>query len=253
MFDLTDYTSTELHRVSAPLSVEELTAYFDAKEKATPGERVAFLIDYTSSTLKGKALMTYLSNLEVKAVVVVDPNSPVEERFELLSAYMSSRGIVECPNLAGAAALVLAFTGGDTELHGYLSNPWLTLEEISEFIQNHVEIVSAWAVMMNSMWVFAAENATNKELFENIRPELIEIDDAYFVGKNFVNLFALAPFVETYYSSVPDKMFYFTKQFNDAMFASKKLISWFIMPSNPLLFFMEAHEEISQLWQTSSS
>lgn len=245
MFDLTTYSNAELQGATAPLSVEELTTYFDTKEK---GERLAFIIDYTRSGLKGKSLMTYLSNLEITASLRVDIDSPREERFDLIHAYMSSRSIVECPVLAATAAQVLAVVQGYAEFHDYLSHPILTPDETVEFVELHTDIVAQWAAMMNSMWVFAAECASDKTVFEEVRPSLVEIDDAYFVGKNFVNLFGLAPFMEIYYSRVPDVMFYFTKQFHDAMFGSKRLATWFIIPSNPLLFFMEGHKDIKQIW-----
>jgi hypothetical protein len=229
--------SSEFIETSAPISQEILTDYFSKEQQDITS---AIILDYETSSLKGKQLLIYLSNLDVRSDIKISNKLPLRDRFELIFYYMALPNIVECPSLAITVASILALAKGFTEVFEAVENPILSLEESAKFINDYFGLVSNWLILMDSMVLYTL--TINKKYVEKFGDPTINyeaISDAE-IGKNFVNLFAIAPFMEFYYSVPSNKMYYFTRQFEDNNYKHKTLYSYFMVRSNPLPVFVES-------------
>ncbi len=234
MFDLTNKTAAQLIETSAPISMEHL-------QKSFTDENIAFVIDYETSLLKGKQLLVYLSNLEVPCDIKIGPNVSKEERFALLIEYMNFRNLLGCPSLALTVGTILTAAKDIDEFYHKVENPILSADEIIEFIMENQIVVSKWVILMDSMIVYTMSSSKGyvaafgdpKETFENI-------DDEQAVGNNFVQLFDIPQFMELFFSVPGQRFYYFTKQFEDYMFAGQNLFFHSMKSTNPLPLIFEA-------------
>lgn len=219
-----------LKKISIPLSTDEMKYFFEHKEEY-------FLVDLNNSKLKGNVLLTYLSNLGLKAEFnIVDLDK--ESKFDLLTQYMTSRHIVESKTFTLMVLQVLLKCKG-LNPHEYVE-PLLSEDEIIEFINSNAQLVHHWELFLDSCMTFMIDTFSELSDELNLKGTLELVDDQRFIGLNVVNMFALEGFTELYFSLPIKEIKYFERQFNDYMFNGKKLYHYVMNKNNTLLHLMSA-------------
>ena len=233
MFNLSLSDPSKLIETIAPISMENLQKSFSDNE-------VAFVIDYENSLMKGRQLLVYLGNLEVPCDIKFSDKVTKTERFDLLVEYMNFRNLIGCETLAITVATVLTAIKDIDDFYHVVENPMLDHLEIVEFIQEHQILVNTWRVFMDSMLVFTMCSSKKfVEAFGDPKQHYPNVDDANIVGNNVVQLFDIPMFLELYYSVPGTEFYYFTKQFEDYMFAAQNLFYYFFVEGNPLPMILE--------------
>lgn len=207
----------------APLSMEDLRDLFMDNSKMA-------YIDYETSDLKGKQFLIYLANTgSVPMDIIVKPSLPKEERFSLLVDYMNHQSLINCNTLNTMVAAILTATKGIDSFYEMLVNPFLTKEEIIEFINENKTLVSKWAIVMDSI-VLAVMAASKRyvEAFGHPSEETRIIDDEQIIGLNFVQLLKLEYFVELYYSIPGETLIYFSHLFDEPIFNHNALFYYIV-------------------------
>lgn len=234
MYDLSNKEAALIRETVAPIAMELLHEGFSNPE-------IAYLVDYDNSVLRGKGLLTYLSNLDVTCDLKVTDKTPLDERKALVLEYMNSRNIIKCASLAITVGTILTAIKNIGDFYDVIENPILNKDEIIEFIQENIVVVNRWRVLMDSMVVYTmCISKKYKEAFGDPKDQMHVISDDKAIGNNFVNLFSLPYFLELYYSVLGNECHYFEKQFEDYMFEGKNLYYWFMRPGNPLPAILEA-------------
>lgn len=233
MFDLASRPEDKIIETAAPISMENIT-------KAIKDTEVALLIDYEKSLMKGRQLLVYLSNLNVACDIKFSEAVTKQERFDLIVEYMNFRNLIGCESLAVTVATILGAIKGIDAIYYVVQNPVLKHDEIEEFIGQNKDLVNTWRILMDSMIVFTmAVSKKFKEAFGDPKYQYPVIDDANIVGNNFVQLFSLPVFLEQYYSVPGQHFYYFTKQFEEYMYATNNLYCHFMVEGNPLPTILE--------------
>lgn len=237
MFDFSGYSSEELIETEAPLTQELITKFFEAREQQS---KLGFILDYQKCTLRGKTLLTYISNLDIDCDIKITRETPKEDRMKLMLDYMEFQNLVECPSLAAQAAILLTMAKDMRALIDAAQNPILDFEESKEFILANKSIIGNWVVMMDSMVVFTMSNSRRYvESFGPVDEQFPVVDNATIVGKNFVNLLYLGEFMSNFYEDPGQNLYYFKKQFEEPMFKSQHLMYHFWRETNPLPGILE--------------
>jgi len=234
MLNLNTKTPEQIIETTAPISMENL-------QLAMTDPEIAIIIDYANSTLRGKQLLTYLSNLALPFDVKITSEVSKDERFELVREYMSMNGLLGAPSLVLTVGSILTALKGNDDFYKGLRNPVLNADEIIEFIKENQKMVSKWKIVMDSMIVYAMKASKKfQDAFGDPKLKYENIDDETAIGKNFVHLFDVAIFMEEFFKVPGNKFYYFTKQFEDYMFAQQNLFYYFMKPSNPLPASLES-------------
>lgn len=234
MFNLSTTAPENIRRVATPLMPDDIKEFFVNKD-------IMFVIDYDKSRLRGPALLTYLSNLDVPCDIDFTGENYVQNYKELMLAYMKQRTICSCGSLAiHLAQLICAARGVSIQEIPYVTA--IPAEVIYEFLIENQELVFNWMEFLDSMNIFCIYAI--EELNERFKPEenLPVVVDKEFVGHNVVNLFGLPLFFETYTSQDPSKYAqkFFAHQFKDYMFMNQRLVTYFNTPVNFLARAFEA-------------
>jgi len=233
MYDIFDKDESLIRSTTAPIGMDDLKEGFTNPD-------IVFLIDYDKSVMRGKQILTYLSNLDVPCDIKFGPETTTAERKELILEYMKLRNLVKCPSLALTVGTILTAIKNIGDFYDVIGNPVLNKDEIIEFIEENKLLVNQWRVVMDSMIIYTLSiNTKYREAFGDPKDQFHQIDDDKAIGNNFVNLFSLPFFLECYYSVLGEECHYFTKQFEDYMFEGKNLYYWFMRPGNPLPAILE--------------
>lgn len=202
-----------------PIPTESLKEYFVNKE-------IIFMVDYAASRFKGMTFLTYLSNLGVPTDVIFTKDFDKAMYFELMQAYMSQRMTTYSENLCTHLAQLLLLAKGVP----YEKIPYKTeidAETIYEFLVENQELVIRWLHFLDSTLVLFTSSIP--KLKQEFLPEnLPVIEDKEFVGHNVVWLYNLPAFMSTYFGipEAPIHLSYFKHQFEDYMFANRRLIEY---------------------------
>lgn len=222
---------TKIKETVAPLPIESIKEYFHDKE-------IKFLVDYENSKISDKIFLTYVSNLDIPLDVKLRKDFPTEKIFSLIDAYMDVKTISNVDTLTMMIVhIVLKAIGVDTK--SALQNPFLTEEQVDQFIETRKEKVERWVHFLDSSMLFLIYSY--KELNERLKVEenFPKIEDPNYVGLNIVNLFRVQGFMNCYFGSSPTpNVSFFTEQFTKYMFKGKNFFSYFNNEENmfvPLL------------------
>ena len=113
----------------APIAIDELKKYFTDKD-------VSYLIDYSTSELKGKKLLTYLSNLDIPADIKnVD--------LELVKEYLHSVSLVNIKSLENIVIDILL-----------VEKNLAKNEHYNKFITENFEIIEKWKNKLESLTLY---------------------------------------------------------------------------------------------------
>lgn len=198
-------------KTPAPIGLEDLKKFF--RDKTT-----TYLIDYSKSTLKGKVLLTYLSNLELPCDIEFQEK---EDMYEVLKEYLSFNMMVSIPFLEHKVLDILLQKKGVLELTD------------GEFIKDNEEMLNEWVKRLDSLTLFnmyCLQDATLKQFVT----EHETVEDDSLEGINFVSLLKNEWFYE-YLSFVDqENLRYYKVFFNDYVFKGKNLFSYWAVEQNPM-------------------
>ena len=198
----------------APINLEQLKSYFSDKDQY-------FSIDYGKSTIKGKTLLTYLSNLDVPCDINFS-SSTQEEFDELKVDYLHSPTLVNIQSLEYFMINLLLESRG------------LTHEKVlTKFIEENKDIIESWNKKIDSLTLYnfyTIDDDTFKKYVESY-----PIDETSSLeGVNFLSLLKHEDFY-LLFEKVDDKnLKYYKNYFNEYMFKGKNLFSFWANENNPL-------------------
>jgi hypothetical protein len=191
----------------APISIENLKKHFTDKE-------VFYLIDYKNSELKGKKLLTYLSNLDLPADIK-------EPDLELVKEYLHSVTLVNIESLENIIIDILL------EYKNILKT-----ENYKNFINENTDIISKWSDKLDSLSIFNMY-IINSEEFKDYAKTFPTDDTNSLEGVNFVSLLKQERFY-LFYNKLNSNIKFYTRYFEDYMFRGKNLFEFWSTPKNPM-------------------
>ena len=193
---------------SAPISIENLKKYFTDKD-------INYLIDYSTSELKGKKLITYLSNLDIPADIKnID--------LDLVKDYLSSVSLVSISSLENIVIDIL-FT-----MKGISKN-----ENYNKFISENFETLEQWQNKLESLSVYNMF-MLNSDHFRDYAQSFPKDETRDMEGVNFVSLLKHDRFFSFYGKINNDKLKFYTHYFNDYIFRGKNMFEYWANDKNPL-------------------
>lgn len=223
---ITDQNPDKVRHVSAPLAIDSIKEYFSDKE-------LFFIVDYATSKIKDKVLLTYLANLNIPCDIEFTEDVTKEEIKKLIVSYMSVKSINRIASLTSVVAAILLRAKGDRfEEVSHLQT--LSLSDIDEFIVENKELVERWLTFLESAmyYVIYTVNSLNEQV--KVEESLPVIDDPNYIGLNVVNLFSLPSFYEHFVSLVPiTQDYWFKQQFEEHIFKGSKLLAYMDTEANP--------------------
>lgn len=195
----------------APIPIDELKKYFS-------DNTISYVIDYQNSTLKGKKLLTYLSNLDLPCDIAFASN---EDKEEMLVEYLHSPFIVTVPSLETAVIDILLEYKA-LEDNGYDS-----------FIAKNIDIIKHWTKVLDSLALYNMFTIEADEFKDWAKSFPVNKTDSS-EGINFVSLLKHEDFY-AFYSIVnrSDIEFYET-YFTTSMFKGKNLFKYWANENNPM-------------------
>ncbi len=228
--DLSKIDPKNIRNVSVPLKVEALKEFFENKE-------LFFIVDYSTSQIKGNMFLTYLSNLDLPCEVDLS-KATKQEKFDMIKTYMETRNMNGSDVLKlTAAELVLRYKCVD---YGQLFvNSLLTEEERVEFIKQNVEILHKWDHFLYSTLSYLIKMYPELNETLKVEEQYPVINDPNYVGLNIVQLFGIPGFAELYFSSPLWTTFnYFKPQFEEYMFKGQNFYHYFCCEENTMFILM---------------
>ena len=228
-------------QTTVPLEIDQIQNLYTNRDK------VYFVIDYKESALKEQGLLFYMSNLELPGDVYVNPSIPLEDKFNLIKAYMGLNNMIPLSSLLLAIAQILYVKKG-IDFGDIIERPILTIEETEQFIEENTDLVDRWIHIMDSMYVYTLyviaaglmevdDQQGNRDLVElnPIYQEFPHIDDINYVGTNFIYVFNIPGFSRLYYSVPDSKLSFFKYQFTEYCYKGENLYNYYMESDNWLL------------------
>jgi len=192
----------------APISIENLKKNFTETD-------VKYLIDYSISDLKGKKLITYLSNLDIPADIKnID--------LDLVKDYLHSVSLVNISYLENVVIDILFVMKGLAKNKHY-----------DKFISENFEILEKWQNILESLSLYNMY-MLNSDNFRDYAKSHTKDDTKDLEGVNFVSLLKHTRFFNYYKKINNDKLKFYTHYFNDYMFRGKNMFEYWANDKNPL-------------------
>jgi hypothetical protein len=200
---------------TAPISIDELKKYFVNKD-------ISYVIQYKDSPLKGKKLLTYLSNLEIPADLDLTGCSN-DEFFELITEYLKLEMICNINFLEEAVITLLKEKVG-------LSNTAF----FKDYIEQNESLVDSWLEKIHSLSLYNLYiiEAEEFKLFVESHPEDQTANS--FTGINFVSLLKHSKTYDLFQAIDVSKLKFYKKYFQDYMFKGKNLFHYWATEHNPM-------------------
>ena len=199
---------------TAPISIEELKKYFVNKD-------TFYVIDYKNSSLKGKKLLTYLSNLEIPSDIDVSGCS--EEEFnELFQEYLLLQSVCNIESLEKAAIHLLK------ENSGLIDSKIFTC-----FIKENKQLVDTWASKVYSLTLFNLSVIECPEFKTFVESHELDTTDSL-VGVNFVSILKHSEAYDLYQKVDPTLVKFYKTYFTAYMFKGKNLYQYWANENNPM-------------------
>ena len=192
----------------APIAIEELKKYFTDKG-------VSYLIDYEKSDLKGKKLLTYLSNLDI-------PSDIKNVDLELIKEYLHSVSLVNIKSLENIVIDIL-----------FVEKNLAKNEHYNKFISENFEIIEKWKNKLESLSIYNMY-MLNSDEFRDYAKSYPNDDTKDLEGVNFVSLLKHERFFSYYGRINNDKVKFYNHYFNDYMFRGKNMFDYWANDKNPL-------------------
>lgn len=183
-------------------------------------EDIEFHIDYENSRLKGKVLITYLSNLKIKCRLIL--REP-EITLTLIEEYLNIPVLVDMPDLADHAMNILL---------GYTGKPNTLTADLAEFYSRNRDILDAWVRRLYSMPLFAMY-CMGDQYHEYVEQFPKDEEDGI-AGINFVNLLKHPLFAVLLEGVGEDQYTWNPVFFKEYIFQGNNLFHYFADRNNPL-------------------
>lgn len=205
---------------SAPIKIEDLKKYFLDKE-------TFYVVDYESSEIKGKKLLTYLSNLDIPCDLKINASS--QEFLDLLKEYLTFPLIVNIPFLEKETVKML-----------------LQLKKVNDFgyanfIEENSEVLEKWTQILDSLLYYNTYSINDPEYKDFIKNSN-KFDNSLMIGVNFVSLLKYEDFYDFYTTVDPENFKYHEIYFNDYVFKGKNLFYYWATERNPVYLITWAIE-----------
>jgi hypothetical protein len=192
----------------APISIEDLKKYFTDKD-------ITYLIDYSKSELKGKKLITYLSNLDIPADIKnVD--------LDLVKDYLNSVSLVSISSLENVVIDILFVLKGLKKDKQY-----------DKFISENFEILDKWQNKLESLSVYNMY-MLNSDHFRDYAKSFPKDETRDLEGVNFVSILKHNRFFSFFGKINNDKLKFYTHYFDGYIFRGKNLFEYWANDKNPL-------------------
>lgn len=215
--------------LEAPIPVSSLRRSFT--------EDIEFVINVKESKLKGKQLIVYLSNLDIKLRLQI---TDIEDALELAEAYMRTNVVVSIQEIEDVVINILLMYRG---LPNFLA---VEPERFKKFVDDNFKLIELWLERINSLlafWLYIQkknidENGVVGESIYidrlNALEHVPENDVNELVGLNYVNLIRhpLFPFLLEGMKLETAKVN--ISHFENFIFNRNKLLSYFADRNNPL-------------------
>jgi hypothetical protein len=198
----------------APISIEELKKYFADKNNF-------YLIDYSKSKLKGKKLLTYLSNLEIPSDISFIGTTE-EEFSEIFKDYLNLQMICNVSSLEKFTIDILK------EFKG-LSNQ----NTFNRLIQDNTDILKEWVSKIDSLTLYNMYSIDNEEFKKFVESHTLDETNCL-NGVNFVSLLKHEELYSLYEKIEQQDLKFYKKYFEDYMFKGKNLYSYWANENNPM-------------------
>jgi len=214
----------EILTVTAPISIDQLKKYFVSKD-------IFYVIDYENSQLKGKKLLTYLSNLDIPSDISIDENS--NEFEELLMEYLTSHTLIKSEKLEKSALKIM------------LCYKKLMTDTVADsFIENNKKIVEHWISIIDSLMLYNMHTLEVQEFKDHARS--YENNDTI-EGLNFVNLLKYPEFYFLFSEVKTDNLKFYNRFFDEPVYKGSPLFDFWANPNNDvfLMTWAIAEGEIS--------
>lgn len=212
----------DLRLATAPISGALIREYFTNKN-------LFFVIDYVGSKLKGKQLLTYLTNLSLPFDIRLgETEVKYEDYAEFMIAYFEQQSVIECGGAhVMAADILLTAKGLDRSLSPY-GLP-VTTDQVTRFINENQELVNRHLQFIDSSQVYALFAIESLNAHYKPKERFPIRNDKFCVGQNIAALFTVPEFTGLYFNIPGAKyeMYYFEHQFEQYMFKNKRLAHYF--------------------------
>lgn len=223
-----------------------LTIPFDAETlKKIITQEIQFpVISYKDSKIKGKQLITYLSNLKYKNISISFDGVPKEEKFDLLVEYVKHQSMVRIEQLENTIIkCVFCFKGFDLSLvdlseldKEYFEKCIIDNDEMLYFVDHNKELFLELTSILDGIILYAIKNLTAwKTLYGEEIKSTVETGVKQ-VGKTFVNMLQNEVFNYHYYTVLPkfSDLVYYDHYYERPIYSGKTLISY--ISSNCVIF-----------------
>ena len=236
-------------QTTVPIAIENLKRKFN--------EDVEFVIDCAASKFKGKMLITYLSNLDIKCRLQLTNK---QEALDLVVAYLNSATVINLYDLENVVINILLARQGKPNFSALIG------EELDKFCVDNEEIINTWMKRINALPLYAPycmadrEDTINEDL--EVETTLIRNNRDYvesfpldendsLVGINYVNLISHPQFV-VLLEGVTEKDYTFNPAlFNEYLFGGKNLFHFFAVKENPIFVLLVASQSKELLGELS--
>lgn len=198
----------------APISIENLKKYFVDKN-------TFYLIDYNNSSLKGKKLLTYLSNLEIPADIDFSGCSD-DVFFDLMHEYFTLELICNIGFLEKAAIAILKEKIGVSDTDFF-----------KEFIEKHNNIIDEWLNKIYSLSLFNMYCLDSVEYKQFVESHDLDQTKSL-TGVNFVSILKHEETYDLFQKIDTSRVKFYKNYFDEYMFKGKNLYHYWANENNPM-------------------
>ena len=201
----------DIIETTAPISIENLKKYFSDKS-------ISYIIDYENSSIKGKKLLTYLSNLDLPIDIIW---KETDEYYELLQDYLEFQMILNVESLELKVIDLL------------LQHKNIIEVQNKDFIENNKKIFEVWESKIDSLTLFNMYIIEHDEFKQFVNSFPIDETESL-EGVNFLSLIKHQELYETFQNVDQEKLKFYKNYFNNYMFKGKNLFHYWSNENNPL-------------------
>lgn len=215
-------TTSELI-VTAPLGIDVL------KDAVTRKLKDRLIIDVDQSGLTGPVLLTYVTNLDVGASFKFESDAGY---FDLLRSYFKATSLHSFPQLETGVAEALGQIKGIHPPSGYDYTELLCDPEL-------IPVIKRWLSVVESLNVYMACTGADAASPDNFSKQ----DDIDLTGINVVKLIGHDTLPLLLDNASPDRLFYYSNFFENAVFRGSRLKSYWEVSSNILYVMSVTYDE----------
>lgn len=212
-----EQVNEEIIHTSAPIPFEELKKFFQ-------NDGVRYIVNISTSELKGDKLLTYLGNLDIPIDITYDKE---EELFELAKNYLHFDLMVSINTLE------------DLTLGALFCLKGLDNNGLEQFVEDNYEILQKWERRLDQLLVYNFHTVNHTGYDDWIAELPVDEDDSR-EGINFVSLMKhKACYVLLQGAKEENKMFNPTF-FNEPVFKGNNLFVYWAHDQNPIFLLQNA-------------